>query len=278
MKSLPLLVVAVTTAVTASGCFWVTTKSEGKALRRDVRDLEGRVTEKETDLTGRVTELKAVIDEATKVLKRNSADLGADVEALRNDIRVSTGLVSAAKNMVDELKVEFDRYRAASDEKMTLIEARLAALEGRGGVAVGTTAGGALNPDELWTQGTTAFGAKKWDEAREAFKKLAVGFPAHDRADDAQYFRGETHFQQSDWELAIREFQKVYDKFAGSSLADDALFRAGESAENLKSCTEARAYFMLIPDKYPKSTLAKKATDKDKALKAAAKNKAKCTS
>ena len=77
---------------------------------------------------------------------------------------------------------------------------------------------------------------------------------------------------------AIREFQKVYDKFADSSLADDALFRAGESAENLKNCTEARAYFALIVEKYPKSSLVKKAKDKDAALKAAAKNKAKCTS
>jgi TolA-binding protein len=70
----------------------------------------------------------------------------------------------------------------------------------------------------------------------------------------------------------------VFDKYADSSLADDALFRAGEAAEKLKNCTEARAYFGLIKSKYPKSNLAKKAGEKDKALKSAAKDKKKCTS
>ncbi len=257
----------------ATGCFWATTKSEGKSLRKDVTSLEERVSKKEADLTVKVDELKRVLDEATKLLKRNSADIGADLEALRNDIRVSTGLVSAAKNMLDEIKADLDRYKASNDERLAGLEQRLLALEGRGGTA---GAPGSGNPDEIWTAATASFGLKKWDEAREGFKKLAVGFPTHDRADDAQYFRGETYFQQSDWELAIREYQKVFDKFATSSLADDALFRAAEAAERLKNCAEARAYLGVLKQKHPKSTLLKKAEAKDKDLKAAAKNKSKC--
>ncbi|MEZ4399334.1 MAG: tetratricopeptide repeat protein [Kofleriaceae bacterium] len=279
MKSLPVLL-TVLAASGATGCFWVTTKSEGKSLRRDVAQLDERVRGKEDEIDGQVSELKRVIDEATKVLKRNSADLGADVEALRNDIRVSTGLVSAAKNMIDDLSVQVDAYKAANDDRLTIIEARLNALEG--GHPVGTTPTGTtpagMNPDDLWTQGTAAFKAQKWDEARDAYKKLAVGFPTHDRADDAQYFRGESYFQQADWDSAIREFQKVYDKFASSALADDALFRAAESAAKLKNCSEARAYLSLLKQKYASSNLAAKATSMDKDLKASAKTKSKCTS
>jgi TolA-binding protein len=263
----------------STGCFWVTTKSEGQSLRHDVKDLNQRVTVKETEITGQVGELKKVLDEATKVLKRNSADLGADVDALRNDIRISTGLVSAAKNMMDELQGQIEKYKTGNDERLTVLEARLAALEsGRPAGPTGPTVVAGLNPDDLWTQGTDAFKASKWDEARDAYKKLAVGFPAHDRADDAQYFRGESYFQQSDWDSAIREFQKVYDKFASSSLADDALFRASEAAAKLKNCSEARAYLSLLKQKYGTSNLVKKADSMDKDLKAAAKNKAKCTS
>lgn len=264
----------------ATGC-WASS-SDVDTLRRDVKQLNERVAVKETDLTDRIAELKKVMDEATKVLKRNSADLGADVDALRNDIRVSTGLVAAAKNMMDELKVEVDKYRAANDERLTGLEARLAVLESGGkpaGTATGTNpAVAGLNPDDLWTQGSDAFKAGKWDESRELFKKLAVGFPAHDRADDAQYFRGEAYFQQSDWDSAIREYQKVYDKFATSTLADDGLFRAAEAAAKLKNCAEARAYLGLLKQKYATSNLIKKADTMDKDLKAAAKNKAKCTS
>src|SRR5689334_1311833 len=73
----PSLGVAAVLATSASGCFWATTKSEGQALRRDVTSLEQRVSAKEVDLTGKVDEVKRVLDEATKLLKRNSADLGA---------------------------------------------------------------------------------------------------------------------------------------------------------------------------------------------------------
>lgn len=278
MKTLPTLTLLC--ALGASGCFWVTTKSEGAALRKDVKDLDERLSSKESELDGQLGELKKVLDEATKVLKRNSADLGADVDALRNDIRVSTGLVSAAKNMMDDLAAQLEKQRLASDERMSVLEARLTALEG-GKVATpgGTTSPVAgLNPDDLWTQGTEAFKASKWDDAREAYKKLAVGFPNHDRADDAQYFRAESYFQQQDWDSAIREFQKVYDKFATSSLADDALYRAAEAAAKLKNCSEARAYLALLRQKYASSNVFKRAETMDKDLKAAAKNKSKCTS
>jgi TolA-binding protein len=70
----------------------------------------------------------------------------------------------------------------------------------------------------------------------------------------------------------------VWEKFADSALADDALIRAAEAAETLKNCTEARAYLTALKQKFPKSTLLKKAEAKDKELKGAAKNKAKCTS
>ena len=280
MKSLPLLA-ALAATVGASGCFWVTTKSEGASLRRDVKQLDTRLTTKEGEINNQVGELQKVLDEATKVLKRNSADLGADVDALRNDIRVSTGLVSAAKNMMDDLAGQVERYKTANDERLGVLEARLAALEGgRGGVATtgGTSPVAGMNPDDLWTQGTDAFKASKWDEARDAYKKLAVGFPSHARADDAQYFRGESYFQQQDWDSAIREFQKVYDKFATSDLADDGLYRAAEAAAKLKNCSEARAYLSLMKQKYASSSLAKKADAMDKDLKASAKTKSKCTS
>jgi len=255
----------------APGCFWTTTKSEGKALRRDVDSLDSRVSTKEAELGGKVDELQKTLDEAAKVLKRNSADLGAEVQRIDDGQRTALGLVTAAQATAEEVRQAFERYKQSNDERLLAIEARVAALEA--GPAKPTTA----SADELWTAGKSAFEAKKWGDAREAFKKLALGYPQHDRADDAQYFRGETYFSESNFDGAIGEYQKVFDKYPDSALADDALFRAGEAAEKLKNCTEARAYFGLIKSKYPKSNLAKRAAEKDKALKSAARNKKKCS-
>lgn len=267
MRSVPLLLAL----AAAPGCFWVTTKSEGKALRKDVDGLEFRVQTKEVELGTKVEELQKTLDEAAKVLKRNSADIGADVQRIDDEQRKLLGLVTAAQAGAEEVRAGFERYKQSTDERLAALEARLAALEPK------TPAPGS-SPDDLWSAGKKAFEAGKYADAREAFKKLALGFPQHDRADDAQYFRAETYFAEKDWDGAIREYQKVFDKYADSQLADDALFRAGEAAENLKNCTEARAYFGLLKQKYPKSSLAKRAGQKDKELKAAAKNKKKCTS
>lgn len=268
---------ATSVATMASGCFWTTTKSEGNAMRKDINLLNERISTKEADLTVKMNQLQSVLEEATKLLKRNSADIGADVEGLRNDLRVSTGLVSAASTIANEVKVDYDRYKTATDERINTLDQRLMVLEGRAGISTTAVAGSSDTPEEIWAAASAAFEKKKWEEAREAFKKLAK-FPTHDRADDAQYFRGETYFQQQEWDKSIVEYQRVFDKFPASSLADDALFRAAEAAEQLLNCSESRAYLSVLKQKYPKSSLLKKATEKDKDLKANAKNKSKCTS
>jgi tol-pal system protein YbgF len=261
-------IVSIALAASLGGCFWATTKSEGESLRKDVNALQSRVDTKEKDLSTEVDKLKQTLDEAAKVLKRNSADIGADVQSLQDDMRSVRGLITASKTYADEIQASVEKQNARLDQ----IDARLTALE------KGATPPPGANPDDLWQAGRAAFEAQRWDEAREAFKKLVVGFPDHPRADDAQYFRAESYYQQKQYDDAIREYQKVVDKYGTSDLADDALFRAGESAEALKNCTEARAYFGLLGQKYPKSNLVKKAEDKDKALKKDAKTKSKCTS
>jgi tetratricopeptide (TPR) repeat protein len=79
------LVAAAPALALLGGCFWATTKSEGQALRKDVTSLETRIGTKEQALDDQINQLKKVLDDATKLLKRNSADLGLEVEQLRAD-------------------------------------------------------------------------------------------------------------------------------------------------------------------------------------------------
>ena len=67
-----------------------------------------------------------MLDDATKVLKRNSADLGADVDGLRADIRTANGLVTAVNNSVNEMKTAFDKYRKDNDARLDGLEQRVA--------------------------------------------------------------------------------------------------------------------------------------------------------
>lgn len=258
---------AILAAVALSGCFWVTTKSEGDTLKKDVKSINDRLSTKEKNLDEKIAELQKVLDDSSKLLKRNSADLGADVDQLRADVRTANGLVTAVNNGVNELKVAMAR----SDARIDALEARLAQLES-GKPSANSS------PEDLWKLGSTAFEAQRFNDAIEIFKRLVSSFPTHDRADDAQYFRGQSYTNLKDWDKAIASYQVLADKYADSSLADDGLYFAALAAQQLKNCTEARAYLGLIKQKYPKSNVIKQSTDLDAAIKKDAKNKAKCSS
>ena len=63
----------------SAGCFWATTKSEGEVLREDVASINERLSAKERSLEEQITQLQKVLEDSAKLLKLNSADLGADV-------------------------------------------------------------------------------------------------------------------------------------------------------------------------------------------------------
>ncbi|WP_428268459.1 tetratricopeptide repeat protein [Haliangium sp.] len=264
----------------ASGCFWVTTKREGEQLAARVDSLDTRLGKREEDLASKIQRLEEVLAQATTVLQRNSADLGADVQVLDQRMRELQGAVAEATQLTATLRAELTalsesvaKDKAAHEDRLATLESletRVAAIEKQA-----TTPASA---DDLYTQGRAAFEGSDYAKARALFQQLVVRYPGHERADDSQYYRGEAYFREKDYDGAIREFQKVFDKFPTSSLADDALYRAGEAAERLRRCSEARAYFGLLRQKYPQSALVEKSKAKDQDLKKKLKDKKKCLS
>ncbi|NJM90875.1 MAG: tetratricopeptide repeat protein [Myxococcales bacterium] len=271
MKSLFRRALLAACLLSGPGCFWVTTKSEGDTLRKNIQELDGRVATKEKQFDSKVSELQAVLDDATRLLKRNSADLGADVDQLRNDVRVANGLVAAINNQMAELKAALEATKKDSNDRITALEQRLGSVESGKPTANSS-------PDDLWRLGSTAFEAQRFSEALELFKRLLQAAPTHERSDDAQYFRGQSYTNLKEWDSAIREYQRLYDKYPTSPLADDGLYFAALAAESLKNCSEARTYLGLIKQKFPKSNVLKIGGDADKRIKAALKNKEKCSS
>ena len=121
--------IAIVLLAAAPGCFWVTTKSEGKALRSDVDQLNTRVSKKEGDLDTKVAELQKAIDDAKKLLGRNSADLGTHLDSLDQQQREAVGLITAAQSAAEDVRQGLEKYKAANDERIAALEARVAALE-----------------------------------------------------------------------------------------------------------------------------------------------------
>ncbi len=254
-----------------TGCFWVTTKSEGEALRKDVNTIQSKLDEKQRALDDQIAQLKSATDDATKILKRNNADIGADVDQLRADIRTANGLVAVINNNINDLKTAFDKYKKESEARMESLETRVAQMES-GKPSANSS------PEDLWRLGSQAFEAARYNDAIDIFKRLVQTYPTHAKAPDAQYFRGQSYYQMKDYDHAIGAYQQLVEKYPDSSLADDGLYFAALSAQELKNCTEARTYLGLIKSKYPKSNVLKQSNELDATIKKELKNKTKCSS
>lgn len=252
-----------------SGCFWVTTKGEGQTIKKDVKSLQDQIGTKTKSMDDEIAKLQKTLDDASKLLKRNSADLGADVDGLRKEVQTQNGLVVTLQNQVNELKIAFNSYKQANDARLDALEQRLGQLES-GKPAANASA------EDLWKLGSVAYEAQRYTEAIDIFKRLHTTYPTHERADDAIYFKGQAYGQLKDWEKAIGAYQQLNEKFPDGQLTDDGLYFAALAAQQLKQCGEARAYLQIIQTKHPKSNVLKQAKDLDTRLKADAKNKAKC--
>jgi TolA-binding protein len=264
-------VVAIALAL-APGCFAFTTKSEGKTLRNDVDEIDRRLSANENTLQGKIAELEEVLGKATKLLQRNSADLGADVKALVEENAQLTGLVMDAKRVVGELRNEMQELQARYEAQLQEIDARVERLEKKAQEPPPKTAA------ETFSDGKRALDAKQYQQARIEFAAFVRKWPGHESADDAMYYWGAGHYLDGNYEKAIAVYQKVFVDYKDSKWADEALYKAAESAEKLKWCTDALAYYAVLQQNYPRSSLKKKAAARIKALKKDRKNKSKCQS
>jgi TolA-binding protein len=263
MKRTVTWILALALSPVLGGCIWFTTKHEGETLRKDVDKVDAKLAQQEKALP----KLQQVLDEATKLLARNSADLGNQVSSLSDDMKTLNGLVQEAKRLVDEVRDASNRQ----DQRLQALEQRIAELETKTVVTQKTAA-------QLWDEGSAAMKAARFEEARTAFRNLLVKYPGDEKADDAQFQRGEAYFKEKKYQDSLGEYQRVFEKYGDSTLADDAAYKAGEAAEALRWCTDARAYFGLLVQRWPKSDYVTKAKTRDKALKAASGDKKKCQS
>jgi tol-pal system protein YbgF len=247
----------------SSGCFWVTTKHEGKQIKKDVARLDAEL---KTSVRKKVVELQEVLDKATKLLTRNSADLGAEVDTLEKENAQMRGLVMEAKRLAESVAKGVQEQR----ERLDSLEKRLTELEQKVASEPRKT------PEQMLAEAKTVFDAGNFSRARDMFKIIAIRHSTSAIAPEAQYYRGESHFRGKDYKGAIGEFQKVFEKYPKSRRADEALFRAGESAKALKWCTDARAYFGVLVQRYPKSSLVKRARKELATLKKLSKNRKRC--
>ena len=104
-------------------------------------------------------------------------------------------------------------------------------------------------------------------EAIAGFEKFIKTYPAHDYADNAQYWLGECYYDQKDFKTALHEFRRVVQRYPSGNKAPDALLKVGYCYWQLQESGKARDVLEQVVKSYPGTEIAKKAQDKLSELK-----------
>jgi len=263
-------------AASVAGCFAFTTKEEGRELKQQIEEVrtlsaknELRAAELAKELDQQLKRLRTVVDEATKVVTRNSADVGLNVQKLQTDLAQLTGRIDDIQHAEDALTKRFQDYRAASDTKIEQLVNNSSAAKNP---PMPET------PDALFAEGEKRMAAQQYTDARRLFEGFVNRYPQDPRAARAQYQIGEAYAGEKRYANAIGAYTNVVDNFPNSDVVPDAMYKNGMAFYALKYCGDAKVYFQELLKRYPKTNWKKDAAEELKKLTRDQKNKAICQS
>ena len=243
------LVTVLALALLLGGCW--TTKEDGQALRKDVDQLRKELNETNKQARAERIKLQKVLEQATALLTRNSADVGLQVERMQAKLDRMSGTVEENKVGVKELQENLKDWRAKVDVKM----------EGLSGEAAGgKNAPVPEDKDGLFKQAKAKYEVSDHMEARRLLRHFINRFADDSRVDQAQLMIGDSYFAEQKFAPAIVALKKIIDKHKQSKLVPDALFKIGMAFYQLKFCSDAELFLGQILKKHPRHSQVKRAT------------------
>lgn len=251
----------------AVGCY---PKGAGEQLARDGRDRERRLVAIEEGLVAereqmrealasaqaKVAELEQVLERATQVVTRNSADLGTEVVQLREQLGILEGQLAEVRNEVSSTQ------RALAEQQQEL-DRRIQQFARKAGVDMPVDA--AQIPQdraEHFAAAQRAFDGGDHSTARALFREYVSRYRTDARADDAQYMIGKSYLAEGRPASALAELRKVISDFRNGDVVDRALFDMGEAFFALHACTDAKSAFEALIASHPRSPLVAQARAK----------------
>lgn len=243
-----------------SGCFLWTSADEGATLRTRADALEARVTELESteetfradveNAHSKVAEIEDVLTRATELLTRNSADTGAQVEALAARIAAQDGLIDELRHELERLTTEYAEMERDYGERMEKL-ARRAGIDTELAESEIPT-----DRDALFHAGEVAYEAREFSTARALFRAFVSRHGEDTRADDAQYFVGQSYLLEDRPATALGELRRVLSGYADGDHVPHTLYAMSEAFWRLHACDEAQTSLEVITRSHRDSPVA----------------------
>jgi TolA-binding protein len=243
-------------SLTLGGMPACVTTSEGEKMRADISALKTRLDEidkRDAEYKEQVLRLRKVLDQATALLTRNSADVGAKAAKAEQDI-------AALQGRIEELAHANDLQNRQEADERNRLETRLASLEQTQTKIVDKVAPTLPDDkDQLWGQAGQRLASGQRDDGRRFYRVFIQRFPQDPRAPQAYMAIGMSFMQESKYPNAAAEFQKVMNAYGSSPEVPEAMWQLSLAFVQLHFCSDARALLTDLIKRYPKSPRAAEA-------------------
>ncbi|BCS87077.1 tetratricopeptide repeat protein [Pseudodesulfovibrio sediminis] len=292
-KFIPVL--AIITLCALAGC---ATRNEVEAMQGQRQQDLHRVKQLESELEESKMLLKEEIEKSNSPIRERSADMWADIQAIRSELaqihgqlddmslRMDTQLgtaesgvtMDALKKQVDdlsfaienELQVDLDKSKneRAALQPATPTTQNGAATATPAVVPAGSTTeqtAQATPPADadpaqaLYNKAYTLYKEGKYEKARSYWAEFTDTFKKHSFTPSAVFWQGQCYYKLKDYARAVILFEDVIEKYQKSSKYKAALLKSGYSWGYMKKPELAKMRLQEVVKKFPKSVEATQA-------------------
>jgi len=191
-------------------------------------------------------------------VRTGQANLGADLGAVRDELRTLRGQVEGAGRS-PELKKQLDELAVRVANLEESMKSGRKEPDGQRAEAAGAepSAEGKGDPKAAYDACYKLFKEGRNAKAREEFQKFLKQHPKTPYSGSAQFWIAETWYVDDKYEKAIVEYEKVIKGFPASEKVPHALLKQGMSFQKLGDDGSARIVYQQIVKKYPQAQQAK---------------------
>ena len=229
----------------ASGCI--------SQMQADIADNQQRLDSLEEDLEVKRRELEEALAEASRVLRRNSADQGLQIEQIQERLAMMEGQIA-------ELRQESMGASRAEVERTIELQRRLSEVARAAGMDV------PLDSNEIpesksahWEALTKAYRINKHSYTRALARAYVERYPKDKHADNAQHMIGSSYLKQDQAAAALGEFQKVLSTYRRGDAIDETLYDMAQAFLQVRSCNDAGTALKALLKNHKDSPLAPQA-------------------
>ena len=240
------------------------TKGDLNRAQQDIEEMKTRLILSEKNISAVKIQAKEIAEQSSgealknlESLRKGSADMQANLDAMRIDVQVINGKVDdlglAAKKPFDDislLKEDTSKAVTSMEERIKKLDAEMVQVNAKL-TALAKALEQQATPESSYKQAFDAYKSGETAKARDLFNKFTEQFPDNKLSANARYWIGETYYSEKNYEQAVLEFQRVIKEHSGKEKVPAAMLKQGLCFKELGDTKSAKYILKELIEKFP---------------------------